>query len=67
MFNSVEVDALSTALLVNDMFKNGVDIEVIKTYLNYYSEYDADTIENINLKWVQGFIDFFAEKAKKIH
>lgn len=67
MFNSVEVDTLSTALLVNDMFKNGVDIEVIKTYLKYYSEYDADTIKNINLKWVQGFIDFFAEKAKKIH
>ena len=60
-----EIDAISTAMLVLNMFDRNVELEIIKYYLKYCSEFDDETIKNISPEWCRGFILFLSEKDRK--
>ncbi len=60
-----EIDAITTATLVLQMFDMDVPIGVIKEYLRMCSEFDSETIMNISPEWCRGFILFLSEKDRK--
>lgn len=60
-----EIDAMATAILVNDMFEKNIGLDWIKLYLNWCTDFDESTINSISPEWCRGFILHLTEMDNK--
>ncbi len=60
-----EIEAISIATTVLEMFETKTPLDFIKLYLNWCTDFDSDTINTITPEWCRGFILHISEMDKK--